>query len=256
MHNNKLTQTNIGFALHGYENDILSWLELIVNFYETNLYPLKSVSYDIDYNKEQTKSLKTFYRTIKEDKNYPIDKLYSFTVFSGESQRYPDTWHYGCYFDKPSKGLIMFFDSSYEEEQILQFYKNFLQALLKGKVVWTGYLFYEERHFAYPLGGIFLTQNFYKEDGEIWKKFAHRLNIAETLQKKDMYRHIYKQNILSKRHLEEKFDKMLLTEWVDKNNYGVIEKIGTENWLWTVPEKKLREVQMIFYNKKLLLGVE
>jgi hypothetical protein len=56
--------------------------------------------------------------------------------------------------------------------------------------------------------------------------------------------------------MEEKFDGISLTEWVDKKGYGSIEKIGQENWLWIVPKDKLHEIQVIFYDKGLLIGVE
>ena len=49
---------------------------------------------------------------------------------------------------------------------------------------------------------------------------------------------------------------MPFVDWVNRNSYGSIEKIGIENWIWTVPEEKLHEIQVVFYNKGLLLGVE
>jgi len=260
MDKNKLTNFRIGFALHGYENDILSWLRLTTNSYEVSNYSLKSVSYDIDYNKLQRKSLKTFYKIIEEDPIYPVDKLYSFTVFSGEKQKYPFTWHYGCRFDEPGKRLTLFFDSSYGEENILSFYNEFLKTLLKDRTIWGGYLFFQEKYWHYPSGGgnfSGLSQNFYKEDSDSWWKIWNSENGLGILNKKNqnLYRHIYKQNILSKHHMAEMFDGMLLVDWIEKNNYGTIKKIGMENWLWVVPEDKLYEIQVIFYNKKLLLGV-
>jgi hypothetical protein len=255
MHNNQLTNLRIGFALHGYDNDVLSWLNMVTFFFEDSNYLLKSVSYDINYSKRERKSLKIFYKTIQDNPAFPICKLFSFVVFTAEKQNIPITWHYGCDFDMPSKLLILFFDNSYEEVKILSFYKKILQALLKDKVVQSGYLFYQSRHYSYPLGDE-ITQNFYKEDGQKWGELTHPKNIYNTLNKKNMYRHIYKQNILSKYHMEESFDKLLLAEWIDKNNYGSIEKIGIENWLWTVPEEKLHEIQVLFYNRHLLLGVK
>jgi hypothetical protein len=217
---------------------------------------LKSVSYDINFNRFERKSLRTFCTTLQGNPSFPVDKLYSFTVFAAEKQKFPITWHYGCNFDMPSKLLILFFDSSYEEIKILPFYKVILQVLLKDKTVQSGYLFYQPRHCSYPIGTDDTTQNFYKEDGQKWGELTHPKNIQDTLNKKNMYRHIYKQNILSKYHLEEHFDNLSLTEWIDKNDYGNLERIGIENFLWTVPEEKLNEIQIFFYNKHLLLGVK
>jgi hypothetical protein len=255
MRNNQLTNLRIGFALHGYENDILSWLSMMTMLFEGADFPLKSVSYDINYSRRERKSLKTFYKTIQDNPTFPIDKAYSFSVFAAEKQNIPITWHYGCNFDMPSKMLILFFDTCYDEANILSFYKKCLQALLKDKAAQSGYLFYQPRHYDYPLG-YDITQGYYKEDGRKWAELTQRKKIHDTLNKKNMYRHIYKQNVLSKYHLEEHFDNLTLTEWIDKNNYGNIEKIGIESWLWTVPEEKLNEIQMFFYNKHLLLGVE
>jgi len=258
MHNEQLTNFYVGFALHGYENDILSWLKVVTTFFEGNNYPLMSVSYDINYSRVESKSLKIFYKNLQDNHNpiLPVDKLYSFAAFAAEKQNIPMTWHYGCDFDMPNKLLILFFDNSYEEVKILSFYKKILQVLLKDKVVQGGYLFYQQRAYSYPLGNEYLTQNFYKEDGQIWKILTHPKNLSDTLNKKNMYRHIYKQNILSKFHMDESFNGLPLAEWVDKNNYGGIEKIGIENWLWTVPEEKLHEIQVFFYNRHLLVGVK
>jgi len=256
MHNNQLTNLRIGFTLDGYENDILSWLNIVTSFFDDAGYPLKSVSYDINYDRIERKTLKTFYKTIKENPIYPIDKLYSFSVFTAEKQNIPLTYHYGCTYDMPSKQLILFFDYSYGEANVLSFYKEFLSVLLKDRIVHGGYLFYQERHDDYPLGGVKLKQNLYKESVQAWWVLMKPKNREDVLKKKNMYRHIYRQNILSTYHMAEQFDGLVLAEWINKNNYGNIEKIGMENWLWTVPEKYLHELQVIFYNKHLLLGIE
>lgn len=255
MYDNQLTNLRIGFALNGYDNNILSWLELVDNFFKNSGYPLKSISYDMEYNKFERKTLNTFRKNITEKPELDIDKLYSSTIFTAEKQNIPVTYYYGCFFDKPSQLLILFFDSSFNETFILDFYKKILRVLLCDRVVQGGYLFYQERHYDYPFGRSGLTQNFYKEDGNVWWMLMKPVNRLSTLSKKNMYRHIYKQNVLSKQHMEELFDGLSLAEWVDENNYGCIEKIGIENWLWTIPEDKLHEIQVIFYNKCLLLGV-
>lgn len=255
MQNNQLTNLRIGFALNGYENDILSWLDVILDVFDSYNYPLKYVSYDIDYSKFERKTLKTFRKNIIGDLQLHIDKLYSFTVFSAEKQNIPITYGYGCFFDMPSKVLVLFFDSSYGETNVLFFYKEVLRCLLSDNIVQSGYLFYQKRHYDYPLGRSSLTQNFYNEDGNVWWMLMKPENRLSTFSKNNMYRHIYKQNILSKQHLEEHFDGLTLEKWICHNNYGIVEKIGIENWLWIIPEDKLYEVQVFFYNKHLLLGV-
>ena len=256
MCSSKLTNSRIGFALNGYENNISSWLETITSCFEENGYPLKSVSYDIDYNKFERKSLNTFRKSISDKPEFPIENLYSFTVFTAEKQTIPATSHYGCFFDSPSKLLILFFDSSYNKTDILLFYKKVLALLLSNHVVQGGYLFYQERQHDYPMGRNSLTQNFYKEDGNTWWVLMKPENRAETFKKKNLYRHIYEENILSKYHIEEKFDGLSLDKWICQNNFGHVRKIGIENWLWTIPKDKLHEIQVTFYNRNLLLGVK
>jgi hypothetical protein len=250
MHKEQLTNKYIGFTLHEYENNILSWLKLITMLFEECGYPLKSVSYDVNYNKFGRSTLKTFYKKISDDATFPVDKLYCFTILAAENQNITLTDHYGCNYDTPSKELMLFFDSSYGEENILLFYRKVLHTLLQDKIVHGGYLFSKEGAWGDT------TQNFYKEDRNTWWLLMKRINRDETFSKKNLYRHIYKQNILSKYHMEERFEGVFLEEWVKKNNYGLIEKIGMENWLWTVPEEKLYEIQVVFYDKHLLLGVK
>jgi len=113
-------------------------------------------------------------------------------------------------------------------------------------------------YYDYPMGGNSApVKPLYKENLENWDEASNWRGIKESLLRhKNKYRHIYRQNILSKYHLEENFDGVPLADWVIKNNYGNIDKIGIGNWLWTVPEKKLREIQVAFYKKGLLLGVK
>ena len=33
-------------------------------------------------------------------------------------------------------------------------------------------------------------------------------------------------------------------------------KIGIKNWLWIIPKDKLKEIQIVFYQNKKLLGCE
>ncbi|MCL2225551.1 MAG: hypothetical protein FWB96_11350 [Defluviitaleaceae bacterium] len=265
----ELTKHSLEFAVNGYKNNILDWLSLTIKCFEEHGFPLKSVSYDIDYNRYERKSLKTFYKKINEDISYPTDKLYSFSVFSGVTQKYPDTWYYGCFYDEPWQELNLFFDTSFPEKDVLAFYKNYLQVLLNNCTAWTGYSYDLPCNNAYEYGNAFdIHYNTrYKEFGGNWghatrgvyNHLGHsvgRATYEEAVPPGNKYRHIYKQNLLSKAHMEEKFGKMLLPEWVEKNNYGIIEKIGMENWLWIIPEDKLYELQVIFYDKGLLIGVE
>ena len=268
MHNNKLSESYIGFALHGYENEILSWLWQTARFFEKSGYPVKSVTYDIDRNKVQRKSLKKFQEVIENDTGYPVDKLYSFQVFAGENLRYPATWNYGCKFDEPRKELVIFFDASYGEVNILRFIKEFLKELLQDRCVWGGYLFYQEANYYYPIGDAYISQNSYEEDGDVWASLTrpntiYEMSIANekakmqaALNQKNKYRHIYPQTILSEHHLEEEFDGLPLTKWIEENSYGNVEKIGAGNWLWTIPTDMIQGIQVVFYDKNLLLGVK
>jgi len=146
VHKNKLNQFYLGFALHGYKNETMKWLKQVESLFEENGYPLKSASYllyakDYKDNSSHRQSLKTFYKKTNTSDDFPQERLFSFTAFSGENQKYPDTWHYGCYFNKPSGEIVVFFDTSYGEEVILLFYKSLLEELLKNKAVELGIYF-------------------------------------------------------------------------------------------------------------------
>ena len=97
----ELTKHATHFAINGYKNSVLAWLKLTTDFFEASGYPLKSVSYDLNFHKAQRKSLKTFYKQLHEDSSYPLDLLYSFTVFSAVTQKFPATWYYGCEYNEP-----------------------------------------------------------------------------------------------------------------------------------------------------------
>jgi hypothetical protein len=164
----ELTKHAIHFTINGYKNKILSWLEFTVDFFEASGYPLKSVSYDINYHKIQRKSLKSFYKQLNEDSAYPIDRLYSFTVFSAVTQKYPGTWYYGCHYNEPGQELKIFFDTSFKEEDILSFFKNYLEVLLKDKTAWTGYLYDYRNNNLYACGNKFDTLNYYNPNFAIF----------------------------------------------------------------------------------------
>jgi len=147
------------------------------------------------------------------------------------------------------------FDAIYEREHIFSFFKEILSLLLKDNKASLGYLFEQERSTTYLLGDCWAEHqmSIYKENAEVWRRF--RLS-DEFPHIRNRYRHIYLQNILSAYHIEEMFDGIPLIQWIEKNAYGTIEKIGKENWLWTIPEEKQHEIQVIFYDKGLLIGVD
>ncbi|GAB0171112.1 hypothetical protein LSPCS325_45490 [Lysinibacillus sp. CTST325] len=62
-------------------------------------FPLKSVSYDVNYQKLERKSIKNFQSEFNEmDEDY-LESLFSFTLFKGKSMKVPSSWEYGIRFD-------------------------------------------------------------------------------------------------------------------------------------------------------------
>jgi len=268
MHKNELTECDIVFVLYGYESDTLTWFKSSISFFEANGYPLNFTDYLIDMglrDKWQRKNVQRFFEIINENPKFPFDEksplniLTDFDVFAAKNRKAMNDaqYHYGCSFNQTEKRLELFFDTSYGVESIVKFCIAYLQTLLTEKSVWLGYSFATKQ----PSDFAFLQRDStnYKEGGDRWnEEFARRQYYSkkQITQLMSQYRHIYIRNILSKTHVEEVFDEVPLIEWVANNNYGVIEKIGMENWLWTVHEDKLHEVQMIFYERGLLIGVE
>lgn len=248
----ELTHEHICFAIDGYISDIKTWLDRAIAHFGAKNYLLKSVSYDVNHERFETKSLKLFLEKLPQEKN--IDKLFSFSVFFADNQKYPDTWHYGIWYDMDSRLLCMFFDKAYGEENILSFYQFAIEQLLSEKKVDGGYLFYANSE--YSLGGDRTKSNLYKENGQKWWEILNPRNRHIYFNLGNRYRHIYLQNILSQEHYDEMIDDMSLTEWINKYSCGSIQKIGMKNWLWKVPCEKLNEIGVIFYNKGVLLGVD
>lgn len=105
-------------------------------------------------------------------------------------------------------------------------------------------------------GGPDYILNYYKENGHQWWLMMNPRNIHMLFDLNDKYRHIYLENILNEKHIKTKINDISLKEWIATNNYGTIKKIGIKNWLWVIPKDKLKEIQIIFYQNKKLLGCE
>ena len=249
----KLRASDIHFAIMGYFDEPMNWIENTVTHFEAQSFPLKSIDYGIHLNesgnpKEVRQSLKTFHNQANHDGNY-----FNITLFAGNNQKFPATWHYGLHFVPSYNLLTLFFNTAYPEENVWAFYRSYLQMLLSDKAVWYGYAFKYRKNSTYQQPQYGDTLGYYKENPEPWQDFIYRQDLKQYLESinYNFYRHIYPQNILSKHHLTDGFE-----EWITSNDYGVLEKIGIENWLWTVRgNNKLRDVQVAFYDKRLLIGV-
>ena len=153
---NELTNHVIQFAIHGWSIPTPDWLILTCACFAEHGFPLKSAEYLINptghYSSSHRKSLKTFYKQPMPD-NFEL-----FNAFSGVSQKYPDTWYYGCYFDERYQHVALYFDTSFPEADILKFYKNYLVATLAENTAWTGYLFDCPWQNLYAVGGAHYPQ--------------------------------------------------------------------------------------------------
>jgi hypothetical protein len=67
-------------------------------------------------------------------------------------------------------------------------------------------------------------------------------------------RDVYPMNILSEKHLLREVDGQLLPEWIASDAArGTIRKIGIANWLWTVPNESLPNMQAILRSQGLTI---
>ncbi|MBC1389470.1 hypothetical protein HB795_03830 [Listeria welshimeri] len=246
-----LTHEKICFAIDGYINDICPWLEKVTSIFSSKGYPLKSVSYDINYERFERKSLKLFMERLPQQNN--IDKLFSFTVYYADNQNLPATWHYGVHYDMATREVCFFFDKSYRENKILDFFHYAISQLLIDVKVDGGYLFYEDISY---IGGRHTTQNLYRENGQKWWEVKNPRNRDIYFNLGNRYRHIYLQNILSGDHYNDTIERLPLSEWISKYSYGTLQKISEKNWLWTIPREELYDIGIVFYNKGVLLGVD
>ena len=257
MSKKELTKKRICFVLYGYKIDVLTLFDKLLPFYEEKNYPLKSIDFDFFKGKgykSESLPLEKFLEKREADISYNISSNYRFVhMFTAQRRREPLTWYYS--FDYNDSVANIMFDAIYEREYIFSFFKEILSLLLKDNKASLGYLFEQERSTTYLLGDTWAEHQMpiYKENAEVWRRF--RLS-DEFPHIKNKYRHIYLQNILSTYHVEEMFDGIPFIQWVEKNAYGTVEKIGKENWLWCIPEEKQHEIQVIFYDKGLLIGVD
>ena len=257
MSKKELTKKRICFVLYGYKIDVLTLFDKLLPFYEEKNYPLKSIDFDFFKGKgykSESLPLEKFLEKREADISYNISSNYRFVhMFTAQRRREPLTWYYS--FDYNDSVANIMFDAIYEREHIFSFFKEILSLLLKDNKASLGYLFEQERSTTYLLGDTWAEHQMpiYKENAEVWRRF--RLS-DEFPHIENKYRHIYLQNILSTYHVEEMFDGIPFIQWVEKNAYGTVEKIGKENWLWCIPEEKQHEIQVIFYDKGLLIGVD
>ncbi len=78
--------------------------------------------------------------------------------------------------------------------------------------------------------------------------------INEKRHLKGYLRDVYPMNILSEKHLLREVDGQLLPEWIASDTArGTIRKIGIANWLWTVPNESLPNMQAILRSRGLTI---
>ena len=252
----ELIKKRICFVLYGYEASVLTLFDKLVPFYEEKGYPLKSIRYDFlkdkSYRDEKLSILKFQEKRKKIDYN-TAENYSSFNIFLADKQAEPLTRHYSLSYNEET--IILMFDAVYGKDDIMFFFKETLSFLLKDTTASLGYLFCQEGWTTYASGDEYAEHQMplYKKNPKMWEKFFYYDEFPHI---KNRYRHIYLQNILSTYHIEEMFDGIPFIQWVEKNAYGTVEKIGKENWLWCIPEEKQHEIQVIFYDKGLLIGVD
>ncbi|KAF2082733.1 hypothetical protein [Flavobacterium sharifuzzamanii] len=234
--------------IYGYSSDISVWIKKSIELFSEIGFILKSVSYDINYERFERKSLNKFLNEFDLDNEASVEKLYSFTIFYGKNLKYPDSWSYGVRFDKPSSSLQIFFDKSVENSA--EIILKILQSYLEDKIINFGYFSLES-----PAGRE-TSLNLYKEDNHSWWLALNPRNRQILYNSSPKLRHIYPCNIINRDFYYYKEKEFSFKEWIKDSENGTLKKIGSENWLWTVPHNRLHEIGKLFYEKNLLLGVK
>ncbi|WP_149208381.1 hypothetical protein [Flavobacterium johnsoniae] len=234
--------------IYGYSSNISEWIKKSIKLFSEIGFTLKSVSYDINYEGLERKSLSKFLSEFDLDKDGSVENLYSFTIFYGKNLKHPDSWSYGVRFDKPSSSLQFFFDKSVENSA--EIILKILQSYLEDKIINFGYFSLES------LAGREISLNLYNEDNHSWWLALNPRNREILYNSSPKLRHIYPCNIINREFYNYKDKDFSFNEWIKDSENGTLKKIGRENWLWIVPYSRLHEIGKMFYEKHLLIGVK
>ncbi|MGG4195785.1 hypothetical protein [Paenibacillus sp. UNC217MF] len=235
--------------IYGYCGSVAEWIKKSVELFSNNGFPLKSVSYDVNYQKLERKSLNKFQSEITEMNEESLENLFSFTIFKGRSMKVPSSWEYGVRFDKPSRELQIFFNTSLEMNHT-QTLVNLLKAYIDDKIINFGYFSYDT---IWSKGE---SLDLYMEDNHSWWLALNPRNRDILYNSSPKLRHIYPINIINREFLEYEDATFSFKDWVKNPEHGALEEIGQGNWLWTVPGERLHEIGKLIYDKKLLIGVK
>ena len=235
--------------IYGYCGSVSEWIKKSIELFSNNGFPLKSVSYDVNYQKLERKSLEKFQSEFNGMDEGNVERLFSFTIFKGKSMKVPSSWEYGIRFDKPSRELQIFFNTSLEINHI-QILVNLLKDYLDDKIVNFGYFSYE------TIWGKGESLDLYMEDNHIWWRALNPRNRDILYNSSPKLKHIYPVNIINREFLEYEDATFSFKNWIQAPGNGILEEIGQGNWLWIVPEERLHEIGKFFYEKKLLIGVK
>lgn len=233
--------------IYGYSSNVLEWIKNSLDFFSKIGLELKNVSYDKNYEKFERKSLDKFYSEFDLDNDLSVENLYSFTLFTGKSLKYPHSWIYGVSFDKPSRSLKIFFNKNIENnhEKNLELIERYLQD----KIINFGHFSVES------IWGSESSLNLYMEDNHSWWLACNPRNREILYNSSPKLKHIYPFNIINYALYNYEDASFCFKEWIKNPENGTLRKIGKENWLWNVPQDRLHEIGKFFYEKKLLLGV-
>ncbi len=248
-----LTHNYVCFAINGYKEDLLQWINKTVIFFKESGFILKRVLFDRvlnDNSRMYSYSLSRFFEYTNDNIDYKL--LYPFIIHYIENAKVATTEHYGCFYNQEEEVLVIYFDETYaDDNNLIEFMIKYISIVLQNTQAVSGYFYTQQNEYTYFMGGADNSMNLFKECGlRWWNLYCNKDSIIGK------FRHIYKMNLLSMNHLQIKIGDKLFPDWVKENNYGEIIKISPQNWLWTINMAKQPEIAKILYNHQLLVGVD
>jgi len=81
------------------------------------------------------------------------------------------------------------------------------------------------------------------KEGDIIAAWSHEL-MGRNRHLQGMLRDVYPINLISEKHVDRQVDHLSLLDWISKDNTrGTIESVGSNCWLWTIPDESVTRVR-------------
>ncbi|ATA90949.1 hypothetical protein CGC56_01430 [Capnocytophaga canimorsus] len=221
-------------------------------FFQENKLNLSNISFEYIKDKKHTyKRLKL--KNFENEFEMKINDFHFFQLYKSVRLKEPETINYGVFYNKEIQVLTIRFNEIYEDIY-LEFVKKYITLLANICPIKYGIGYVHSNNNTYNIGD-YENLGLYKEE-DIFSELIFDYNKElPQLYQMGKFRHIYSINLLNNSHQKNVIDNQYLFDWISTNDYGKVQKIGNQNWLWEIDTDKLDKIGKIFQEKGLLIDV-